>query len=166
MLAGGGLSTAVRTFGLGETLEFFRCHSTASQACLCALECGDIRTASRSDRCGKDGAKRLEQWRDRYRASPNPSSRPSRSKLGVEPLEFDAGVVGRELPIGFGVMLVSMGLPSGDLSFEGWLVGNAAIQALAGQDGEFGFGHVEPASVFGRVMPLETLGEAASFLGG
>ena len=70
------------------------------------------------------------------------------------------------MPIGFGVMLVSMGLPSGDLSFEGWLVGNAAIQALAGQDGEFGFGHVEPASVFGRVMPLETLGEAASFLGG
>src|SRR5277367_1085643 len=63
-------------------------------------------------------------------------SRPSRSKMGVEPLEFDAGVVGRELPIGFGVMLVSMGLPSGDLSFEGWLVGNAAIQALAGQDGE------------------------------
>src|SRR6204780_3709837 len=36
------------------------------------------------------------------------ASRPSRSKLGVEPLEFDAGVVGRELPIGFGVMLVSM----------------------------------------------------------
>src|SRR5271156_4895705 len=63
-------------------------------------------------------------------------------------------------------MLVSMGLPSGDLSFEGWLVGNAAIQALSGHDGEFGFGHVEPASVFGRVMPLETLGEAASFLGG
>jgi hypothetical protein len=45
------------------------------------------------------------------------TSRPSRSKLGVEPLEFDAGVGGRKLPIGFGVMLVSMGLPSGDLSF-------------------------------------------------
>ena len=46
-------------------------------------------------------------------------SRPSRSKLGVEPLEFDAGVGGCELPIGFGVMLVSMGLPGCDLAFEG-----------------------------------------------
>jgi hypothetical protein len=61
-------------------------------------------------------------------------------------------------------MLVSMGLPSGDLSFESRLVGNAAIQTLVSQNGEFGFGHVEPASVFGRVMPLETLGEAAGFL--
>ena len=47
------------------------------------------------------------------------ASRPSRSKLGVEPLEFDAGVGGCELPIGFGVMLVSMGLPGYDLAFEG-----------------------------------------------
>ena len=47
------------------------------------------------------------------------ASRPSRSKLGVEPLEFDAGVGGCELPIGFGVMLVSMGLPGCDLAFEG-----------------------------------------------
>src|ERR1700722_6923286 len=62
-------------------------------------------------------------------------------------------------------MLVSMGLPGCDLAFEGRLVGNAPIEALIGQDREFGFGHVEPASVFGRVMPLETLGEAASFLG-
>ena len=85
--------------------------------------------------------------------------------MGVEPLQFDAGVGGRELPIGFGMMLISIGLPSGDLSFESWLVGNTTIQALVGQDGEFGFGQVEPASVFGRVMPLETLGEAASFLG-
>ena len=61
-------------------------------------------------------------------------------------------------------MFVSMGLPSGDLFCERWLVGNAAIEALVGQDGKFGFCHVEPASVFGRIMPLETLGEAASLL--
>src|SRR5580704_9541616 len=54
----------------------------------------------------------------RARSAPT-SSRPSRSKLGVEPLEFDAGVGGCELPIGFGVMLVSMGLPGCDLAFEG-----------------------------------------------
>ena len=46
------------------------------------------------------------------------TSRPSRLKLGVEPLEFDGGVGGCELPIGFGVMLVSIGLPGCDLAFE------------------------------------------------
>ena len=44
--------------------------------------------------------------------------------------------------------------------------GIASAQALAGQNGEFGFGHVEPASMFRRVMPFETLREAARFSGG
>jgi hypothetical protein len=39
-------------------------------------------------------------------------------------------------------------LPSGDLSFEGLFVGDAAAQTLGCQNGEFGFGHVEPASMF------------------
>ena len=59
-----------------------------------------------------------------------------------------------------------MALPSGDLSFEGLLVGNASAQALARQNAEFGFGHVEPTSVFGRVMPFESFGEATRFGGG
>ena len=44
----------------------------------------------------------------------------ARLAVGVEPLEFDAGVGGCELPIGFGVMLVSMGLPGCDLALR-WL---------------------------------------------
>ena len=36
---------------------------------------------------------------------------------------------------------------------------------MSSQDGEFGFGHVEPASVFGRVVPFESIGEAESFVG-
>src|SRR5271167_1528459 len=77
--------------------------------------------------------------------------------MGIEPFEFDAGVVGCELPIGLGVMLVAMILPSANLSLEGLLVGNAAAQALCRQNGEFGFGHVEPTSMLGRVMPFEPL---------
>jgi hypothetical protein len=46
-------------------------------------------------------------------------------------------------------MLIAMVLPSGDLSLEGLLVWNSATEALARQDAEFGFGHVEPASMFG-----------------
>src|SRR5271157_1618515 len=60
-------------------------------------------------------------------------------------------------------MLIAMVLPSGDLSLEGLLVRNAAAQTLARQDAEFGFGHVEPASVFGGVAPFEPFGEAGRF---
>ena len=94
------------------------------------------------------------------------ASRPSHSKLGVQPFEFDAGVFGCELPIGFGVVLVSVALPGGYFFLEGLLVGDATAQALPDQNGEFGFGHVEPASVLGRVMPFEPLDEAAGFGGG
>jgi hypothetical protein len=38
-------------------------------------------------------------------------------------LEFDAGVIGRELPVGFGVMGVAVSLPSGDLVDTEWLGG-------------------------------------------
>ena len=46
---------------------------------------------------------------------------------------------------------------------EGLLAGDAAAQALPDQNGEFGFGPVEPASVLGRVMPFEPFDEAAGF---
>src|SRR5208283_5349065 len=86
--------------------------------------------------------------------------------MGVKSFELNACVVCRELPIRFGVMFVAMVLPSGDLSFKGLLVGDAAAQTLGCQNGEFGFGHVEPASMFGRVMPFEPHSEAARFGGG
>src|ERR1700689_1717762 len=63
-------------------------------------------------------------------------------------------------------MRIAMAPPSSDLSFEGLLVGDAAAQALAGQNAEFGFGHVEPTSMFGRVVPFEPLYETARFVGG
>src|SRR5208337_620857 len=87
-------------------------------------------------------------------------------ELRVQPFEFDAGVVSCELPIGFGVVLVSVVLPGGYFFVEGLLVGDAAAQALPGQNGELGFGHVEPASMFWRVMPFEPFDEAARFGGG
>ncbi len=71
-----------------------------------------------------------------------------------------------ELPIGLGVVLVSVALPGGHFFVEGLLVGDAAGQALPGQNGELGFGHVEPASVLGRVTPFKPFDEAAGFGGG
>jgi hypothetical protein len=45
-------------------------------------------------------------------------------------LEFDSSIVGRELPVGLGVVGISVVLPSGDLLGEGLFVGNPAVKAL------------------------------------
>ena len=44
--------------------------------------------------------------------------------------EFDASVGGCEVPVGLGVIGISLLLPGGDFVDEGLLVGNAAIETL------------------------------------
>ena len=46
------------------------------------------------------------------------------------------------------------------------LVGDAAIEALRGQDGQLGFGEIEPRAVLGGVVPFEAFDQAAGFGGG
>src|ERR1700746_484223 len=79
-------------------------------------------------------------------------------------LEVDAGVFGRELPVGFGVMGIAASLPCGDLVDEDLLVGDAAVETLRGENGEFGFRHIEPTAVLWRVMPFEPLDEPSCFV--
>ena len=43
--------------------------------------------------------------------------------------EFDAGIFGCEVPIGFGVVAIAVALPGGDFLDEGVPVGDAAIKA-------------------------------------
>ena len=81
----------------------------------------------------------------------------SRSYCGVQSLQLNAGVGCGELPVRFGVVLVAAVLPGGDFSDEGLLVGNAPVEALRRQGAEFGFSHVQPTAMFGRVVPLEPL---------
>ena len=65
------------------------------------------------------------------------------------------------MPVGLGVVLVAVILPCVDFVGEDWLVGDAAIQTLRREHAEFGFCHVEPAAVLGRIMPFEALDEPA-----
>ena len=58
------------------------------------------------------------------------------------------------MPVGLGVVLVSLVLPCVDFTGEDFLVGDAAVQTLGRENAELGFGHVEPATVLGRIMPL------------
>ena len=70
------------------------------------------------------------------------------------------------MPVGLGVVFVAALYPSGDFRGQFRLIGNAAVEALGGEGGEFGFDHVEPASVLGLVMPFEPFDEATRVCGG
>ena len=56
-------------------------------------------------------------------------------------------------------------LPGGDFADQGLLVGDAAVDALGGEDAEFGFGKIKPAAVLGRVVPFEALDQPSGFGG-
>jgi hypothetical protein len=58
------------------------------------------------------------------------------------------------VPIGLGVSGISIVLPGGDFLDQALLVGNAPVEALRGQDRQFGFGEIEPTAVLWGVVPL------------
>jgi len=60
---------------------------------------------------------------------------------------------------------ISVDFPRGHFAGEGRLVGNSAIEALGRESAEFGFGHIEPASVLWRVMRFEAFDEPSRLLG-
>jgi hypothetical protein len=55
-------------------------------------------------------------------------------------LEFNAGILSCEPPIGSGVVFVAVFFPRGDFVDDGFPVGNAAVEALGQGDAVFGFG--------------------------
>ncbi len=63
--------------------------------------------------------------------------------------ESGAGVVGGEVPVDLTLGGVGGVLPGGEFGVEGVEVGDAAVEALAGECGQFDLGDVEPGAVFG-----------------
>ena len=63
-------------------------------------------------------------------------------------LEFDASIFGGEVPV-CGVISIALLLPGGDFVAEGLFVGNAAVEALGGQNAEFGFCEIKPVPCLG-----------------
>ena len=49
-------------------------------------------------------------------------------------LEFNASIFGGEVPVCLGVVGIALLLPGGDFVGEGRFVGNAAVEALDGQN--------------------------------
>lgn len=81
-------------------------------------------------------------------------------------LELNSRGFGCEPPLGLGVMAISVGLSCGGFVDEGFLIGDAAIEALRRKHAGFGFGLVKPAAALRRVDPFEALDEASRLDGG
>ena len=64
-------------------------------------------------------------------------------------LEFDAGVLHRESPVGLGVLFVALCLPSGNLLGKEFFVGDPAVKTLGGKDTEFGLCQVSQLPCLG-----------------
>src|SRR5260370_29105133 len=92
-------------------------------------------------------------------------SRPIQSDCRVEVLEFDTCIGGCEVPVGLGAVGIAIVLPGGDFLDEGLLVGNPAVEALGGQDTEFGLRQIKPTAMLWSVVPFEALDQPPGFEG-
>ena len=85
-------------------------------------------------------------------------------KPRIKALELDAGVRGREAPVG-GLMSVAAVLPCGDLPAQGLRVGDARSRHW-GQNAQFDLRHVEPTAMLGRVMDSKRSASRRASAGG
>ncbi len=81
----------------------------------------------------------------------------------VQPTQFDAGVVGRELPVDTIRVGVSVPLPGRRLCQTVSIL-NSAGETLPSQRTEFAFGDVLPTAMLGSVVDLQTLRDPPGFL--
>ena len=79
-------------------------------------------------------------------------------------LKFDTSAFGGEVPVRLGVTDIAVVLPGGDFVDERLFVGNAAVEALGGQDAKF---EIPPDSsqlaVLRRIVPFEPLDQPSCF---
>ena len=57
---------------------------------------------------------------------------------------------------------IALLLPGRDLVDEGLFVGDTAVEALGGQNAEFGFCEIKPTAVLGRIVPIRSAQQAAA----
>ncbi len=69
------------------------------------------------------------------------------------------------MPIGLGVVGITVVLPCGDFLDEGLFIGNPTVEALRREDAEFGLCKIKPTTVLRSVVPFEALDQSPG-LGG
>ena len=69
--------------------------------------------------------------------------------------KLTAGIPGSELPVDCGLGLIAFVFQVLDFPFQGGFIGDAAVQALSTENGEFHFSHVEPTPALRSVVELQ-----------
>ena len=70
-------------------------------------------------------------------------------------MQLPPRILVREAPLDGRPLRVAAPFIGVDFPAEGGDIRDTAIQALALQDAQFDFGHIEPTAVFGRVVKLQ-----------
>ena len=83
----------------------------------------------------------------------------------VETPKANASIGSGELPMDLHFMLVAFLRPGLAFGSQGKHASETATQALTFQSREFQLGHIEPRTMFRRVVPLDFVGDPPSFLG-
>jgi hypothetical protein len=76
----------------------------------------------------------------------------------VEAFEFGSCIRRRELPVDALPSAVTLLRPGLYLSLECFDISDASVETLAASDTEFDLGPIEPGTVLGRVVEIESLG--------
>ena len=72
-------------------------------------------------------------------------------------------ILSGETPVYSGGGLIALMLQRRDLCLQYHLVADSAVEAQVSEHTQLDLGHVEPTTVFGSVMKLQTLGDASRF---
>src|SRR3989339_165916 len=78
--------------------------------------------------------------------------------------KFYACIDSRKMPVYLGLSVVPVVLPGANMSLHSYQIRNTPIQALSVQGTEFNLSHVEPATMLGRVVDIETFRQPPGLL--
>ena len=78
--------------------------------------------------------------------------------------QFHARVNSRKVPMDFGLTVVPVVFPCGDVSLHCFQIGNSSIQALPVQGAKLDFCHVEPTAMLGSVMDFKAFCQSSGFV--
>ena len=80
-------------------------------------------------------------------------------------LKLDPSILGSEPPGSGSLGLVALNLQGSNLSYECCFIANAPVQALSAEHTELDLRHIEPATVLGRIVELQTPDDPSGLLG-
>ena len=78
-------------------------------------------------------------------------------------MQFCSGILGGEAPVDYSLGFIPLLFQGGDLSKQGFFVGQPLPEAASGEDAELYFRHIQPATMLGSKVKLQLFDNASGF---